>query len=82
MSFGARLSIVCVSDFLVQLESAHLLYVTGRHSRVRSSFGKRHASFFQKRFLKFSDFFRNYDEICFMEKCNKVIFHDKNHAQE
>ena len=80
MSFGARLSIVCVSDFLVQLESARLLYVTGRHSRVRSSFGKRHAPFFQKRLLKFSDFSQNHDEICLMEKCNKVTFPNKNNA--
>lgn len=26
--------------------------------------------FFQKRFLKFSDFFRNHDEIYFSGKCN------------
>ena len=69
MSSGARLSIVCVSDLLVQPERSHLLYAAGRQSHVCCSFEKRHATFFQKRFLKFSDFPRNHNEIYFLGKC-------------
>ena len=63
MSSGARLSNVCVSDLLVQIESSHLLYAADRQSHVCCSFAKRQVLFFQKRFLKFSDFSRNHNEI-------------------
>ena len=50
------------------------LVVCSRQTVARMLFfQKRHATFFQKRFLKFSDFPRNHNEIYFSGKCNIKI---------
>ena len=73
MSSGARLSIVCVSDLLVQIESPRLLYATDRPAHVCCSFAKRHVTSFQKRFLKFADFLRNHNGIYFSGKYHTTL---------
>lgn len=80
MSFGARLSIVCVSDLLVQPESSHLLYAADRHLGVSCSFGKETCPLLSEAVSKILGFFRNYNAICFTGKCHNQSY-SKTHAQ-
>ena len=69
MSFGARLSNVCVSEPLVQLESARLLYVIRQPFARTLFFRKKTGHILSETLLKFSDFPRNHDAIYFSGKC-------------
>ena len=73
MSSGARLHIVYVSNLLVQLGSAHLLYVAGRHFRLSCSFEKETQPIFSEvasEILKFTS-----KSCCdlFQEKAQKIL---------